>query len=103
MAMEIKNLLGEVNPYGKKKVNGNTRNATDAASRTSNAEGKSDTIAFSSEAKLRSTALQTANEASDIRRQKVNELKEQVRNNSYQPDIKKAAANLIRDDLELLV
>ncbi len=103
MAMEIKNLLGEVSSYGKKKVNGSNRNTSDAASKASRSESGSDTIALSSEAKLRSTVLQTATEAPDIRQSKVDELKEQVRNNTYQPDIKKAAANLIRDDLDLLV
>ena len=42
-------------------------------------------------------------QASDVRADKVRELKEKVRAGTYQPDIRKAAANLIRDDLHLLV
>lgn len=101
MAMEIKNILGEVNPYSKKKVGESNRTESGKASKSSSGPG-SDKIVLSSEAKLRSTALQAANEAPDVRRQKVEALREQVRNNTYQPNIKKAAANLIRDDLDLL-
>lgn len=103
MAMEIKSLLGEVNPYAKKKIDGNARTDATGKGRKHASDNESDTVALSSEARLRSTALQTAAEAPDVRRQKVEVLKEQVRNNTYTPDIKKAAANLIRDDLDLLV
>ncbi len=101
MAMEIKNLLGEVNPYSKKRIEQNR--AANAGKTASSSTETSDKVVLSSEAKLRSTALQTASEAPDVRRRKVDELKAQVREGTYKPDIKKAAANLIRDDLDLLV
>lgn len=101
MAMEIKNLIGEVNPYSKKKVD---QARADSAEKGAKSGGEaSDKVVLSSEAKLRSTALQAATDASDVRRKKVDELKTQVREGTYKPDIKKAAANLIRDDLDLLV
>lgn len=101
MAMEIKNLLGEVNPYTKKKIE-SARSERSGTSAKSGGE-TADKVVLSSEAKLRSTALQTATDAPDVRRRKVDELKAQVREGTYKPDIRKAAANLIRDDLDLLV
>ncbi|WP_250645498.1 flagellar biosynthesis anti-sigma factor FlgM [Salidesulfovibrio onnuriiensis] len=101
MAMEIKNLTGEINPYSKKKVE-QSRAEQDAKAAKSSGNS-ADKVVLSSEAKLRSTALQAANDAPDVRRKKVDELKAQVREGTYKPDIKKAAANLIRDDLDLLV
>ncbi|XPV75211.1 MAG: flagellar biosynthesis anti-sigma factor FlgM [Desulfovibrio sp.] len=59
-------------------------------------------INFSSEGILRGTALQVASTSPDIRTEKVAQLKEQVKNGTYRPDIKKAARNLLRDDLQLL-
>jgi negative regulator of flagellin synthesis FlgM len=62
-----------------------------------------DRVVLSSEARLRGAALQTAKEAPDVRREKVDELKRKVKDGTYRPDLKKAAANLICDDLDLLV
>ena len=99
--MEINKLIGELNPYVKKKVGENQSGSS--SSRSSRAEQQSsDTVNLSSEAKLRGTALQTATTSPDVRADKVRELKEKVRNGTYQPDIRKAARNLLRDDFELI-
>ncbi|MDD3312318.1 flagellar biosynthesis anti-sigma factor FlgM [Pseudodesulfovibrio sp.] len=103
--MVIKNIAGEMNPYANQKVK--TKRQADTQQRTQESVKTSgeaaDRVVLSSEARLRGAALQTANEAPDVRREKVDRLKQQVKDGTYQPDLKKAAANLIRDDLDLLV
>lgn len=99
--MDIKNVVGELNPYTKQKVQETKRTrSSDTSAGTSGDSG--DSVQLSSEARLRGAALTEAGRSSDVRSERVQELKEQVRNGTYQPDIKKAAANLIRDDLSLL-
>ncbi|CCH47987.1 flagellar biosynthesis anti-sigma factor FlgM [Pseudodesulfovibrio piezophilus] len=102
--MVIKSIVGDQHPYANKKVE--NRGPTDqqqTQTTTKSSGDNADRVVLSSEAKLRGAALQTANETSDIRREKVDKLKQQVKDGTYTPDLKKAAANLIRDDLELLV
>ena len=101
--MEIKNLTGQINPYTNKRVD-QPEGGPGKGSPAQKAAGGGDvTVNLSSAAKLMSTATHEAQNASDVRTEKVNKLKEQVRNGTYQPDIKKAAQNLVRDDLDLLV
>ncbi|MGE4423190.1 MAG: flagellar biosynthesis anti-sigma factor FlgM [Pseudodesulfovibrio sp.] len=102
--MVIRNIVGDQNPYANKKIERpeakEVRNSQESAKTSGEV---ADRVVLSSEARLRGAALQTAKEAPDVRREKVDELKRQVKDGTYQPDIKKAAANLIRDDLDLLV
>ncbi|WP_319466162.1 flagellar biosynthesis anti-sigma factor FlgM [uncultured Pseudodesulfovibrio sp.] len=103
--MVIKNIVGDMNPYAKKKI-GEQRPAEQAqkAAQSPKTAGESaDRVVLSSEARLRGAALQTAKDAPDVRREKVDRLKQQVKDGTYKPDVKKAAANLIRDDLNLLM
>jgi negative regulator of flagellin synthesis FlgM len=103
--MVIKNIVGEQNPYANKKVE--TKPSSDLQNKPAESAKTSgenaDRVVLSSEARLRGAALQTAKEAPDVRREKVERLKKQVQDGTYKPDVKKAAANLIRDDLNLLV
>ncbi|MGL1863811.1 MAG: flagellar biosynthesis anti-sigma factor FlgM [Pseudodesulfovibrio sp.] len=102
--MVIKNVVGEMNPYANKKVDSKRAAEQAKVQENSNNSGQSaDRVVLSSEARLRGAALQTANETPDVRREKVDRLKQQVKDGTYQPDVKKAAANLIRDDLDLLL
>ncbi|HKI81534.1 MAG TPA: flagellar biosynthesis anti-sigma factor FlgM [Pseudodesulfovibrio sp.] len=102
--MVIRNIVGDQNPYANKKIERpeakDVRNAQEGVKTSGEA---ADRVVLSSEARLRGTALQTAKEAPDARREKVDELKRKVQDGTYRPDIKKAAANLIRDDLDLFV
>ncbi len=102
--MEIKNLVGELNPYAKKRIDENVKpqQAAKSGGQGQSAES-SDTVNVSSEARLRGAALSEATQAPDVRTEKVRELKEKVKSGTYSPDIRKAAANLIRDDLHLLM
>ena len=106
--MVIKSLVGDQHPYANKKVDGKRRadqaqKATQNSGSAKDSAASADRVVLSSEARLRGAALQTATEASDVRREKVDRLKQQVKDGTYKPDVKKAAANLIRDDLQLLV
>ena len=102
--MVIKNIVGETNPYSNKKIERPEANGQQKAQEAAKTSGESaDRVVLSSEARLRGAALQTASEAPNVRREKVDELKRKVKDGTYQPDLKKAAANLIRDDLDLLV
>jgi len=101
--MVIKNIVGDQGPYANKKIDrrevANQQNAQGSAKNSG--EG-ADRVVLSSEARLRGAALQSANEAPDVRRKKVDDLKRQVQDGTFKPDLKKAAANLLRDDLDLL-
>lgn len=102
--MVIKNIVGEQNPYANKKVdNQRPVEQQKAQEAVKNSGQTADRVVLSSEARLRGAALQTANETPDVRREKVDRLKQQVKDGTYKPDLKKAAANLVRDDLDLLV
>lgn len=102
--MVIRNIVGDQNPYANKKIErSETKEARNSQESVKSSGEAADRVVLSSEARLRGAALQTAKEAPDVRREKVDELKRQVKDGTYRPDIKKAAANLIRDDLDLLV
>lgn len=102
--MVIKNIVGEQNPYANKKIERPEPKDPQKAQEAAKTSGEAaDRVVLSSEARLMGTAMQTAKEAPDVRREKVDELKRKVKDGSYKPDLKKAAANLIRDDLDLLV
>ena len=102
--MVIRNIVGDQNPYANKKIDRPESKDTRSAQESTKSSGESaDRVVLSSEARLRGAALQTASDAPDVRREKVDELKRQVQDGTYKPDLKKAAANLIRDDLDLLV
>lgn len=99
--MDIKN-VGNLNPYTNSKVQGGS--ASQGAERADSAQTgakNGDTVSLSGEAKLRGTALNEAVKSSDVRQEKVRDLKEKVKNGTYEPDLKKAAANLLREDLQI--
>ncbi|MDD4732261.1 MAG: flagellar biosynthesis anti-sigma factor FlgM [Desulfovibrio sp.] len=98
--MDIRHIAGELNPYTKQKVQEGQRAKNSSA--TSSSSSRGDKVQLSAEARLRGAALAEAGGASDVRADKVRDLKERVRNGTYKPDIKKAAANLLRDDINLL-
>jgi len=99
--MEIKKVLGELNPYSSQKLENQRVQQDQAAKGADNAKQLGDKVALSPEAKLLATAMSTANAAPDSRAEKVRELKEQIQAGTYKPDIRKAAANLIREEVSL--
>lgn len=100
--MEIKKLYGDMNPYSAQKLQENQRVQQDqAAQNGTTAQQVGDKVALSPEARLLATTMSAANAAPDVRAEKVRELKEQVQAGTYKPDIRKAAANLLRDEVTL--
>ena len=99
--MEIKKVYGDLGAYSSQQLKETQRVQDQPASPTSQAQQTGDKIALSPEARLLATTLSTANSAPDVRADKVRELKEQVQSGTYKPDIRKAAANLIREEVSL--
>ncbi|OIO05090.1 MAG: flagellar biosynthesis anti-sigma factor FlgM [Desulfovibrionaceae bacterium CG1_02_65_16] len=100
--MEIKKLYGDMNAYSSQSVQESQRAQQDQNAQGSATAARSgDTIALSPEAKLLATTVSTASSSSDTRADKVRELKEQVQAGTYKPDIRKAATNLLRDEVSL--
>ncbi len=102
--MEIKKVYGGLDPYATQRLQENQRTQQDQAveRQTNGADQQAgDKVALSPEARLLGAALNVANTTPEVRTEKVRALKEQVQNGTYKPDIKKAAANLIRDELHL--
>lgn len=103
--MEIKKVYGGLDPYATQRLQENQRAQQDQAVARQNGaadQHAGDKVALSPEARLLGATLNAANAAPDVRAEKVRALKEQVQNGTYKPDIKKAAANLIREDLSLI-
>lgn len=100
--MEIKKLYGEVNPYSTQKLQETQRVQQDQpVQAAATAQQTGDKVALSPEARLLATTMSAASQAPDVRADKVRDLKAQVQSGTYKPDIKKAAANLIRDEVSL--
>ena len=99
--MEIKNVLGRgVSPYLQNRVEaGETASAENAsrarAAQTQAANG-TDTVSISESAKLQSLAVREATVSTDVRTEKVEELKARVKDGSYKPDSKAIAQGIIR-------
>lgn len=62
-----------------------------------------DSVKISGEAKLFGKAMETARNASDVRQEKVNRLKELVESGEYEPDLQRTAAKIVEEDLDLLI
>ncbi len=99
--MNIKN-VDNLSTYSERQIQ--ERSKTPQAENTvteSSTASQQDTVSLSGEAKLRATALSEATQTPDVRQEKIKELKEKVQNGSYEPDFKKAASNLLLEELQL--
>ena len=63
--------------------------------------GESDTLRLSHEARLRTTARSAAMQADDVRRERVDELKAQVTDGTYQIDNEKTASKLLQEEADI--
>jgi negative regulator of flagellin synthesis FlgM len=63
----------------------------------------SDTVKFSSTAKLYSRTMREVRESPEARQQKIDQIKQLVESGQYKPDLKKTAENLIKQDLHLII
>lgn len=102
--MEIKNVLNGLNPYEQsaklEKAEGQqVKSKRDSTATSANTQG--DRVRFSDEALLRTEAFQSASSTSDVRQDKVAEIKARIAAGEYQVDSRKIAENLIRDEIDL--
>lgn len=102
--MDIKKIYGDIGGFPAQKLTENAKPQQASAVRQDDPAqlSQGDKVALSAEARLLGAAMSSANLSPDVRAEKVRTLKEQVQAGTYKPDIRKAAANLIRDDLSLL-
>ena len=64
-------------------------------------ESRGDRISLSDDARIMAEAKRTAQEAPDIRQDKVAELKAQVESGTYTVDSRKVAAAMLREDMAI--
>jgi negative regulator of flagellin synthesis FlgM len=104
--MDVKGIVNGVNPYLNPKVAGaEVREAQEQATRTAAQQtvAAGDVVNISDTAKLQAFAAREATQAPDVRRERIEELKEKVASGQYKPDSRKIAAGIIKNDLDLLV
>ncbi len=100
--MEIKNTLNQLDPY-RTQLKTEDAKAAQAKARADAKAGtatgaKGDRISLSPEAKLRTETFTAAMNAPEVRQAKVDAIKAQVESGEYQPDSKKIAAKLLREE-----
>lgn len=100
--MNIKNVIQGANPYDQKKIDEADKLKKAAAKAKAQSSGSSsDTVSVSSTGKLVGEANAAAREASDVRAELVAELKAKVQAGTYQPDSRKIAENLLKEDISI--
>ncbi|MEW5774400.1 MAG: flagellar biosynthesis anti-sigma factor FlgM [Thermodesulfobacteriota bacterium] len=99
--MQIKDVLNAVKGYEKPETEGVDRSVRKGKAGKSSA--RSDSVRISREGRLFARALREAQESPEVRRARVNEIKEQVETGTYVIDTRKTAAKIIEEDLDLLI
>ncbi len=103
--MDIKTITGFKQPYGQSRVGrgeaGETAGAARGGKTDAGAASGADRVTLSGDAKLVSQAAREANEAPEVRTEKVAALKAQVAAGTYQPDSKKIAEKLLTMESDL--
>ena len=104
--MEIKNIYGINKSYGQDRIarsdSGETSGATTRSSGTDATQATgADRVTLSDGAKLVSQATHEAQEAPEVRTDKVAALKAQVDAGTYQPDSKKIATKMLTMESDL--
>lgn len=103
--MDIKTVFG-INQYGQSRLGRSESGESASTSRTKGSSSTdqgsgSDRVTLSDSAKLVSLASREAQNASDVRADKVAALKAQVQAGTYQPDSKKIAEKMLTMDADL--
>lgn len=99
--MLIKDVLSAVKGYEKPETEAVDRPVRkDKAGKPSE---RSDSVRISREGRLFARALREAQETPEVRRTRVNEIKEQVDAGTYVIDSRKTAAKIVEEDLDLLI
>jgi len=99
--MQIKDVLSAVKGYETTEPEEAGRSTRkDASSRSS---GRKDSVRISQEGRLFARALREAQESPEVRKARVNEIKQQVDAGTYVIDSRKTAAKMVEEDLDLLI
>ncbi len=99
--MQIKDILSAVRGYEKPETESVDRPVRKDKSGSSS--DRSDSVRISREGRLFARALREAQESPEVRRARVNEIKEQVDAGTYVIDSRKTAAKIVEEDLDLLI
>ncbi len=103
--MDIKTVFGIKQPYGQSRVgrgeSGESAGVTRGRSSEAEQPSSSDRVTLSDDARLVSLASRSAQEAPDVRADRVAALKAQVEAGTYQPDSKKIAEKLLTMESDL--
>ncbi|MFP5221954.1 MAG: flagellar biosynthesis anti-sigma factor FlgM [Acidobacteriota bacterium] len=104
--MDIKNILGGSNPYVQSKVDkGESSEAATAAKAKAKARSQTasgDRVSVSSDAKLVAEAAKAAQASPDVRVERVEALRAQVKAGDYNPNPRRIAEKLVASDLDFL-
>ncbi len=99
--MQIKGLFNGIQTYEQSQADkAKQAEKKGAKNQSQSTDSEKDRVTLSQGAKLFQTATQEAANSSEVRAEKVQALKEQVDNGSYQPDSQKTAEKMIREDME---
>lgn len=104
--MDIKNILGGANPYTQTKVEQGEETGA-AAKLAAKAKAKSasstgDRVSVSEDAKLMAEAAKRAQEAPDVRVDRVEALRAQVQSGTYTPDSRQIAQKMVDGQVEFM-
>ena len=106
--MDIKTILGGVNPYANKVEQGEEAGAAAkiakarAKAKAKESSSTGDRVSVSEDAKLVAEAAKRAAESPDVRVDRVEALKAQVQSGNYTPDPRKIAQKLVDGELDFL-
>ncbi|MDQ7833493.1 MAG: flagellar biosynthesis anti-sigma factor FlgM [Desulfovibrionaceae bacterium] len=103
--MDINELFGTGKAYGQNRVgSGQTGQVAGSGrdAKSARTTGASDTVTLSGNAKLFSQAVRDAQNAPEVRVERVAELKAQVESGEYQPDSHKIAEKMLLAEIDLL-
>lgn len=99
--MEILSILQGLKNFEKSQEARNENSARRSSDTSGSA--KSDSVKFSSKARLYSKTMLEVRESPEARQQRIDKLKELVESGNYRPDSKKIAEKIVQHDLHLII
>jgi negative regulator of flagellin synthesis FlgM len=99
--MDILTNFDKLNPYTKNKVQESSTTQNNQAQKGESAEQQSDKVELSSKAQELNRITKAVEESSDVRAERVAELKAKVAQGEYKPDSRETAANMLREDMNM--
>jgi negative regulator of flagellin synthesis FlgM len=99
--MDILTNFDKLNPYTKNKVQESSTTQNNQTQKGEPAEQQNDKVELSSKAQELNKITKAVEESSDLRSDKVAELKARVAQGDYRPDSRETAANMLREEMNL--